>query len=145
MIIDSTWIGGAEPAPYYALAEVVYQALHGNCHVPVRALAAIAGQCRTFSETAEMEVRGDRDFAIELDLLAIADGRLLVGEAKISPKLASRARQETVWLKKLDHVCQSIGVDELVFATSAAEWAEPTRSRIYEQFAHSKVRLIEGC
>jgi hypothetical protein len=78
---------GDEPAFYYDLAEVAYQALRGNVRVPVAALVKIRNGSKSFLDLPEVEITDGAGSTIEVDLLAIVDGRIILGEAKTSDRL----------------------------------------------------------
>lgn len=148
VITQPTWRRGAEPAPYYDLAEVVQQALRANFEVPVRVLAKLLAEARSFAETPEMEVTDPEGRKIELDLLAIADGRIVLGEAKTGDRLKATAASERDWLNRFARVARDICADEVVFGTAADAWQSATAGRIESAFRNghtTSVRLLTGC
>ena len=146
-ITSSTWKMSVEPMGYFGIAEVVHQALSGNCEIPIRALAKIASQSRSFGETPEVLVTFADGSKIEIDMLAISNGRIIIGEAKVGSTVKDSGPKERAWLKKLAAVATALAVDEVVFAT-ATEWKERTRGAITAAFNDSQptnVRLIQHC
>jgi hypothetical protein len=93
-ILRMNWKGGEEPQWFYAVDEVVYQGLTANIHVPVLALAALSKSTRSFLHMPEAVVhRPDHD-DIEVDIWAVVDGRIVIGEAKKSDQLETSDRRE---------------------------------------------------
>ena len=138
----------SEPTPYYDLAEVVFQALKVNCHVPIGALAMLKKTSRIFAEAPELEVRLDADTMVELDLLVIADGKIGLGEAKKGTKLDATAKGENQWLRNLRQLCHVVHADFVVFATASDDWATTTKERITSAFtpgSSPEVRYLSNC
>lgn len=148
-ITQETWRRGSEPPTYYDLAEVARQALGGNVEVPIAALTRLQARAASFAETSEMEVTGPDGNKVEIDLLAICDGRIILGEAKTSDHLHSTASAERAWLSRFSSVANAICADEAVFATASAGWRQPTIERIHEAFPETpggvRVRLLGEC
>lgn len=136
LIVRNSWVTPThEPTPYYDLAEVVFQALKLNCHVPIGALAMLKKTSRAFAEAPELEVRIDPNTKVELDLLVISDGKIGLGEAKKSNKLDGTARDAKRWLHNLKLLCHAVHADFVVFATACDDWAPATRDHITSVFA----------
>src|SRR5207302_5166441 len=133
VITEATWRGGTEPVHYYDLAEVVYQAVKGNVEVPVRALALLQAGTKSFAEMPEVELTNSSDEQIEIDLLAIADGGILIGEAKTGDRLRKTKAAELDW-HQFGSVAREATVDQVVFATGSAMWRPETSLRIRREF-----------
>ena len=144
-IVSSSWIGADEPDYYYDLAEVVYQAFRNNVEVPSRALARLAENSRSFDEMPNVEIKNDNGDKIELDLWALVDGRIVIGEAKSGERIKEGAAKEREWLARLANMAEAITADEVVFAT-AATWRDQTRTRIEAAFQNhrAKARSMEN-
>lgn len=144
-VTSSSWKGGDEPTYYYDLAEVAYQAFSNNVEVPSRALARLAKDSRSFDEMPNVEVHKDNEGKIELDLWALVDGRIVIGEAKSGDRIKRNAAKEQEWLQRLANVAEAITADEVAFAT-ATSWRQQTRTYIKAAFQHhrAEVRLMEG-
>ena len=144
-IISSSWKGGDEPTYYYDLAEVAYQAFSNNVEVPSRALARLAKNSRSFDEMPNVEVHKDNKGKIELDLWALVDGRIVIGEAKSGDRIKTNAAKEQEWLQRLANVAEAITADEVAFAT-ATSWRQQTRTYITVAFQNhrAEVRLMEA-
>ena len=128
-ITSTSWRGENEPTFYYDLAEVVRQSLSNDIDVPVRALGRLKSESsHAFEEISEVEVWND-SIRMELDLLALVDGRIVIGEAKRGKRLAKTAKVERKWLLQLANLAEEITADEVVFAT-ASSWRDATRELI---------------
>lgn len=142
-----SWTCDADQAQfYYDLAEVVFQALQLNVHVPIRALARLQEESRTFFEMSETQFSEPSGNKIELDLLAVVDGRIVLGEAKVGDRLQDTAQKELDWLRRFASIADHLTADEVVFATADQSWREVTVERIHTVFesTRSRVRLLEG-
>lgn len=80
-----------------------------------------------------------------MDLWAIIDGRIVVGEATTSGFLGTSAKKEGRRLERIRRIVNAVTADELVFATTCDVWNPSTRNRIESMFKnHSlQLRLIE--
>jgi len=121
-----------EPLWYYQLDEVVFQALSHNVQVPVLALKQLKESCVSFLSSVEMDVARDSEHLAEIDILAICDGRIVIGEAKSVDALEGTAGEENQTLAKLGAVAEALSAHKVVFASST-RWQPATRQRI-EQF-----------
>lgn len=146
-ITKETWLKSNEPTPSYDLAEVVYQAFLGNFEVPVAALRRLKRESHAFAETPELELTDSHEKTFEVDILAIADGRVIVGEAKLNDFLCKSKREEVDWLHRFRTCAEALTADEVVFATAAKSWREVTAERIASAFDGSQVavRLLTDC
>jgi hypothetical protein len=148
VVTNATWRGGSEPTLYYDLAEVVLQALRGNVEVPTRALARLQKESKSFAETPEVELVDGNGVRFEIDLLAIADGRIVIGEAKTGNAIQPTAQAERAWLAHVARLAMAIAADEVVFATASPTWRPATAARILQAFknvAPTTVRFMESC
>lgn len=147
-ITSATWRGGgAEPPLYYDLAEVVYQAISSDFDVPVRALKQLSDESKSsFAEAPEIEI-ADTTERTEIDLLVIADGRILLGEAKRSNELGKSARDEVRWLERFRRAAVAATADDVVFATATPAWSERTARSISGVFGDRDrpPRLLVNC
>jgi hypothetical protein len=128
-----------EPRWYYELREVVYQALKHNVRAPVFALARLKEKTRPFLYAPELEVHFDNGDKAEVDLWAIVDGRIVLGEATSTSTLEENAKKEDRRLKRLCRIAKAATADEVVFATMASEWENSTRKRINKTFEACRV------
>ncbi|WP_194923405.1 hypothetical protein [Catenulispora pinisilvae] len=82
-ITDGAWTSAAhEPEWFYSLDEIVCLALDNNIHVPILALNQLAATARSFLHMPEVIVRRQGETDLEVDLWAIVDGHIVIGEAK---------------------------------------------------------------
>ncbi len=88
---------------------------------------------------------GDGQLVAEVDVWAIVDGRLIVGEAKTTDRLASGNLGEERTTGRLVYVAEAITADELVLATTAPAWHPSTRAAVGAKLAESLIepRFIE--
>ena len=107
-----------EPEWFYDLHGAVRELLEQNGDVPFLAGRALAADARSFEDIAELDFcRPDED-PDEIDVAALVDGRLVIGEAKCVATLGTRkeASQATA---KLLRVSDLLGADEILLATTA--------------------------
>jgi hypothetical protein len=129
-ITGRTWSGPREPQWFYGLDEVVYQALAAEMQVPVLALAALAQGTQSFLYMNEAVVRVPERNDLEVDLWAIADGQILIGEAKKSDRLETTARNEKARCTALYALARAVTADHVVMATSSSHWSQRTRDNV---------------
>ncbi|MFC9629056.1 hypothetical protein ACFTY8_07130 [Streptomyces mirabilis] len=143
-IVRSAWKGQElEPQWYYGLDEVAYQGLRSNIHVPILALAALAESAKSFQPMPEAVVHRTGYPDIEVDLWAIIDGRIVIGEAKISDRLEETKRKETARCAALRGLIEDLSADEFVMATTGPGWYGRTESVVTERIAPAaKVRWL---
>lgn len=156
LITRDTWIGGlkgepqtSEPTWYYELSEVVYQALCGNARAPILALAKLKKDARSFLFTPELEfwskegrsAESDKPL-IEIDVCALVDGKIVIGEAKIANRLESRPREEDRFLGKFVRAAKQLTADDVAFATTASCWRDATKKAIDSAFAGARASVL---
>jgi hypothetical protein len=124
------WSGPREPQWFYALDEVVFQGLRANALVPMLALAQLKTQARSFLYMPEAVVMTPGRPDLEVDLWAIIDGQIVIGEAKKSELLEKTARNEKSRCKALRTLAEAITADKFVMATASSEWGTRTRSNV---------------
>jgi len=130
-----------EPTFYYGLAEVVYQALRHDADVPIRAIGALRSKPTEVIQQATDSIVSKAGKPFELDLLALVDGRILIGEAKKGNRLESTATRERRWLNDLADIADAITADEVILAT-ATEWRPNTQKYVSEVFASRRIRPL---
>ena len=133
-----------EPNWYYKLDEVVYQALKHNSIVPTLAVNYLMGKSKTFDYCPELELRNlsTNEQSFEIDICCIQDGKLTIGEAKVSDCLGNSKREENEAITKYFDLSEKIGVSQLVFATIEESWKEKTIERITKRFSNSLTEII---
>ena len=146
VLTRQVWIGQHEPRWYYELVEVVYQALRYDMLYPIATLHALRRETRTFQFVPELAVSKNGAQVAEVDICAILDSEILVGEAKKGGALGNSAKEEKRTCSKLRRVAHAVTADSLVFATGANEWRAATKKHMLSALAGSGLRLwfLEG-
>ncbi|MEY9934169.1 hypothetical protein ABH926_008833 [Catenulispora sp. GP43] len=126
-IAEGAWTTAAhEPEWFYSLDEIVYLALDNNIHVPILALNQLAVTARSFLHMPEVIVRRQGETDLEVDLWAIVDGRIVIGEAKKGDKLDESPDAEIERCRRLKRLVHDLTADELVMATADKHWSPRT-------------------
>ena len=126
------WKEPHEPAWFYKLDEIVYQALANNSIVPILALAALSRTAKeSFLFCSELVIKPqfEKKHEMELDLCCIPDGRLCIGEAKSNGKVSSLCASQ------YKGMALKIGATRVVFATSEQKWPQGSENAIDATFA----------
>jgi hypothetical protein len=111
-----------EPHWYYALDQVVRDLLVTHGDVPLLAVADLSREASSLLWCPELEITDDTG-SVEIDICAVVDGRIVIGEAKSNNTLRGDRGTEDV-AKGLAHAAQLLSADEIVLATSRARWAK---------------------
>lgn len=122
--------GPFEPDWYYALDEVAYLGLRNDIHVPLLALAQMAKSSASFLHMPEVVVAREGETDLEVDLWAIVDGGIVVGEAKKGDVLAETQDEEIARCAALLRLARDLSADEFVMASGASRWRERTRRNV---------------
>jgi hypothetical protein len=139
----ASWKMPLEPSWYYALDEVVYQLLKLDGRVPLLALAKLKKGSRSFLYMPEVHLDGP-NLDMEIDLWAIVDGRIVLGEAKKGNEIEPKARAERQRCAELASVVERITADTFVLATAAPVWSNRTSLEMKNALDPS-VRLVTLC
>ena len=118
-----------EPYWYYSLDEVAFQALSHDGWDVVEVLTQLSHHTRSFLWTPQMDFWQGDDLLGEIDIIAIADGRLIVGEAKSGDRLEHGAGAERKAVARLVQLAEHLTADTLVLA-SRTTWSQRTRQAI---------------
>lgn len=78
----------------------------------------------------EALVRAPGSDDMEVDLWAIADGQIIIGEAKKNDRLESTAARERARCTALRALAQAMTADKFVMATSSPQWCDRTRQNV---------------
>lgn len=114
-----TSIDQEEPGWFYDLHGAVREFLAQDGDVPVLAGWVLAAGARTFEDIAELDFRlPEAEDPDEIDIAALVDGRVVIGEAKRIASLGTR-RETNSAVQKLIRVSNLVGADEIVLATTA--------------------------
>jgi hypothetical protein len=142
LIIQAAWKKPeTEPYWYYDLDEAVYQALGHNMRAPVLALAELASGAASVLTRTEADVyRGDLRIA-EVDLWAVVDGKIIIGEAKTADRLSQSAKEERKVAHRLAEVAVAVSADEVVLATTAPAWNPQTIAAMEQALPSYAARL----
>ncbi|MFC7674137.1 hypothetical protein ACFQWH_13695 [Mycolicibacterium sp. GCM10028919] len=116
-----------EPTWYYDLHPIARKLLQDNGDVPLLLSKYLRSTSqRSYTDAAEFELLGSEgDPVCETDLLALTDRRLSMAEAKSSNTFGSR-RQRMSGARKRVIAAHALQVDEIVLATTAAQWEGAT-------------------
>jgi hypothetical protein len=108
-----------EPGWFYDLHGAVREFLEQDGDVPVLAGWALVATARAFEDIPELDFRfpGAED-PDEIDIAALVDGRVVIGEAKRIASLGTR-RETNRAVQKLIRVSDLVSADEIVLATTA--------------------------
>ena len=116
------------PQWFYDLHGAVRELLDQNGDVPFLAGRALAATARSFEDIAELDFcRPDED-PDEIDIAALADGRLIIGEAKCVATLGTR-KEASQAIAKLLRVSDLLGADEILAGYDGARTMERKRHR----------------
>ncbi len=131
----------SEPAIYYDLAEIVYQAVDNDAEVPILSLARLKEGSRSFLYTTERDIfdsEGNR--VCEVDFFVVRDGEVVIGEAKRGNQLSDKGTSDAeLKADQLAVLAAAIGADRFVLATSSPDFHAGTVSYL-------RVKLGEvGC
>jgi hypothetical protein len=137
-----------EPGWCYKLDEIIYQFLKKNGHVGVLALACLKGRTnRSFLFTSDLELtkKGatDQKPALEVDILAVLDGELALGEAKKGNRLGNTAAAERRVIKKYCRIAKALVAKKLVFATFSDSWSTETIKNLEAATANLPLDVIQ--
>jgi len=116
----------AHAAVYFRLDEIAAEVLENNSHIPLLALNCLRRRSKiSFLYSTDCEVRRDGEDEekpwLEIDLLAVVDGDLVVGECKSGAKLETSDKAQ---FKKYVDLCARLRPDRFVVATDAPEWGK---------------------
>lgn len=136
-----------EPTWRYELNEIVYQAVIANALAPVLTLQSLRADARLgFQFTPELNVyeMGAAQVLAELDICAVVEGKICIGEAKTVDRLAERGEQQVV--DRLVRVAEAVTADELVIATTESALRPGTRDLVEKALRgrRTRLRVIEG-
>ncbi len=130
-----------EPQWFYDLHGAVRELLGQDGDVPFLAGRALAATTRSFEDIAELDFCQPGQGPAEIDIIALADGRLIIGEAKCVATLGTNKESGQAIAKLLD-VSDLLGADEIVLATTApGPWHERDTGRLLGRAARRSWRL----
>lgn len=117
------WRTGSEPSWYYDLHGSFRELLSTRGDVPLLAAASLRTGTRQYGDCAEVEFLDGEKRIAEVDLVAHADGRVIVVEAKAGGSLGAKAERGRS-VAKLAKVADVLRADEVVLATPRETWPD---------------------
>jgi hypothetical protein len=137
----------AEDGPWrYSMNEVVVQALTKNIDLPVRVLRELRPERGSMLWVPERTVVQEGQEVQEVDIWAIVDGRIVLGEATVSNTLEKTKAKEAERLRRLARLLNDLAADRVVFATSARRWSARTLEsmELIERLAGIRPTIMTG-
>jgi hypothetical protein len=143
LIVQQTWKQPADGEPhwYYDLDEVVYQALKHDFRAPILALSKLAEGARSLLTRPEADVYRGEERIAEIDLWAVVDGKILIGEAKTVDQLDPDRATERASARRLAEVAAAVTADEVIMATTAPDWNPTTIDMMNNALRHRGLLL----
>jgi hypothetical protein len=130
-----------EPEWFYDLHGAVRELLEQNGDVPFLVGRALAASARSFEDIAELDFRRPDEDPDEIDIAALMDGRLIIGEGKCIATLGTR-REANQAIAKLLRVSDLLGADEILLGTTAAgPWEKSDTDRLLKAMAGHRWRF----
>jgi hypothetical protein len=135
---DPTW---ASRKWFYELHDAIRELLDQNGDVPLLAGQALAATARSFEDIAELDFCRLSQKPAEIDIIAFADGRLIIGEAKCVPAFGSN-KEASQAIAKLIDISDLLGTDEILLATTApGPWHERDTGLLLNEVARHTWRF----
>lgn len=134
-----------EPIWWYDLHPAARELLAADAGVGLLAAEYLRRTARSYEDTSELEfVRGTAPVA-EADLLAVVEGRVILGEAKATPTLGPTKRQRAAKARKIALMAAALRADEVVLCTSSnTSWSsadlDAVRSALASEESGTPVR-----
>jgi hypothetical protein len=148
LIAQPAWKHPADGEPdwYYDLDEVVYQALRQDIRAPILALSKLTEGARSVLTRPEADVNNSAGWVAEVDLWAVVDSKILVGEAKTVDQLDADRAKEHKAAARLARVAAAVTADEVILATTAPAWNPTTIDTMNNAFKEhaSPLRMLTG-
>ncbi|MFC7593692.1 hypothetical protein ACFQU3_00090 [Terrabacter sp. GCM10028922] len=111
-----------EPTWWYDLHPAARELLAADAGVGLLAAEYLRSKARSYDDVSELEFVRGMDPVAEADLLAVVDGRVVLGEAKTTPKLGTRS-ERAAKAKKLATIAAAVRADELLLCTTSSTWS----------------------
>jgi predicted RNA-binding Zn-ribbon protein involved in translation (DUF1610 family) len=131
------WRHPGSPQVFYKLDEIVYQFLKSDGDVVVLSLDYMSRNSKLpFNFSPEIKFRDNgAQFTGEVDLCAVWDGDLTIGEAKKQGELAPSASDIQKIVKKYVRLADMLNARRVVFCTASPEWKNSTIEAVAKAFA----------
>jgi len=127
------WLTTNEPPWHYKLDEIVYQFLHHNGDVALLAVDVLQREAqRRFMYSSELKIRSEAnpDKKLEIDICAIVNNKIVVGEAKSNGSLKDDDQKPAQVVAKYRSLAKEMGATAVVFATTEPAWDEASQTAI---------------
>jgi len=130
------WKHPAAPQVFYKLDEIIYQFLKSDGDVVALGLDYMTRNSQLpFKYSPEIKFKNaGSQFSGEVDLCAVWDGELIIGEAKKQGELAPTLSEVQKIVKKYVHLANMLNARRVVFCTSSPEWKSSTIEAISTAF-----------
>jgi membrane protein implicated in regulation of membrane protease activity len=79
---------------------------------------------------------------VEIDVWAMIDGQIVIGEAKVVDRLEARQREERRKIANLARVASAATIDRFVLATSGEAWNATTVSTLQDAL-DDRVEIVQ--
>jgi hypothetical protein len=136
------WKHPAAPQVHYKLDEIVYQFLRNDGAVVALSLdymARTSSHPINYSPELKFQDRNST-FSAELDLCAVWDGVLAIGEAKKNDELARSDAESRKIIEKYVRMADLLKARRVFFCTSSEEWKSSAVAAIHQAF-HDKLAI----
>jgi hypothetical protein len=129
------WRQPAAPQIFYKLDEIVYQFLKNDGDVVTLGLDYMARNSKfPFDYCPEIEFRRNDSLDGEIDVCAVYDGVLTIGEAKKTGELASSTSEARRIINKYARLAKMLNARRVFFCTTSKEWKSSTIDTVREGF-----------
>jgi len=98
--------------------------------VPILALAELSKGAKSFLYMSDSTVTATDGLEVEIDVWAIIDGRIVIGEAKVGERLETQPNEERRKIANLSRVASAATIDRFVLATAGEAWNPTTVSML---------------
>ena len=128
------WRQPGAPQIFYKLDEIVYQFLKGDGDVVALSLDYMAQTSKhPFDYSPEIKF-GNDSFKGEIDICAVWDGVLTIGEAKKNGKLGSSDSDTQKTVQKYVRLAAMLNARRVLFCTTSPEWNSSTIETVERAF-----------
>jgi hypothetical protein len=126
-----SWLNTIEPIWRYGLDEVIFQFLDNNGHLPLlAAYDRFHDALEPVTYTFELDAFDAAGQKSEIDIAVLEGARLWIGEATIRDRFRDSGGEEHLRLQRFAEVADLLNAHGVIFATSAAAFADRTRRRL---------------
>lgn len=124
-----------DPRWFYDLHPSFRELVGSGGDVVVLAAAYLQRGAQSYFDVAEMEFLETERRIAEIDLIALVDGRLFIGEVKSTGRLAKGAQRTREIAKKL-RIAEALRVDAVILATADDSWSAADLAELTERARH---------